>query len=238
MILHTEVFGRGEAIVFLHTGLQTGLTDFEYQREYFKEKYKVIHPDLRGHGNSKIDDLSNFFEDSAIDIAETLNHLNVASAHIVGCSIGALVGLIFAKRFPDKVKSLTISGVQSQKPSNWLVLHREEVEQQTQLLQNHEAIEYFDRVHQSNWRQLLEIVQDENWYPFKETEDLSGITSPILYMVGEGLEAEKKGTLYYPTIKDDVHVSIIPFSSHLVHFEQPEIYTKILEEFVGNMNER
>lgn len=238
LILHTEVFGRGEAIVFLHTGLQTGLTDFEYQREYFKEKYKVILPDLRGHGNSKADELANFFEDSATDIAETLNHLNVASAHIVGCSIGALVGLIFAKRFPDKVKSLTISGLQSQKPSNWLALHREEVKQQTQLLQNHEAIEYFDRLHQSSWRQLLETVQDENWYPFKETGDLSGITSPILYMVGEGLEAETKGALYYPTIKEDVHVSIIPFSSHLVHLEQPEIYTKILEKFVGNMNER
>ena len=165
LILHTEVFGRGEAIVFLHTGLQTGLTDFEYQREYFKEKYKVILPDLRGHGNSKADELANFFEDSATDIAETLNHLNLTSAHIVGCSIGALVGLIFAKRFPDKVKSLTISGLQSQKPSNWLALHREEVKQQTQLLQNHEAIEYFDRLHQSSWRQLLEIVQDENWYP-------------------------------------------------------------------------
>ncbi|WP_237474018.1 alpha/beta fold hydrolase [Virgibacillus halodenitrificans] len=44
------------------------MTDFEYQREYFKEKYKVILPDLRGHGKSGEKDLSNFFEDSAQDI--------------------------------------------------------------------------------------------------------------------------------------------------------------------------
>ena len=42
LLLHTEVFGDGEPIVFLHTGLQTGLTDFEYQREYFKYNFKVI----------------------------------------------------------------------------------------------------------------------------------------------------------------------------------------------------
>ena len=60
MILHTEIFGNGEPIVFLHTGLQTGLTDFEYQREYFQKNFKVILPDLRGHGNSKAEDFSNF----------------------------------------------------------------------------------------------------------------------------------------------------------------------------------
>lgn len=124
MILHTEVFGDGEPIIFLHTGLQTGMTDFEFQREFFKDKYKVILPDLRGHGNSVVDDLSNFFEDSAKDIAETLNHLGIESTYIVGCSLGALVGLFFTKRFPDKVKSLTISGVLSERPNNWLEIQK------------------------------------------------------------------------------------------------------------------
>jgi len=238
LILHTEVLGDGEPIVFLHTGLQTGMTDFEYQREYFKEKYKVVLPDLRGHGSSIEDNLSNFFEDSAKDIAETLNYLRVESAHIVGCSLGALVGLTFAKRYPRNVKSLAISGVLPAKPENWLELHNEDVEHQTRLLQSDEATSYFDSLHQSNWRHLLEIVKNENWYPFKETKDLDGITSPILYMVGEGKEAETKGVLYYPSIKNDVHVSIIPFASHLVHVEQPEIYTKILEVFITDVNKR
>ncbi|WP_228409471.1 alpha/beta fold hydrolase [Radiobacillus deserti] len=81
--MHTEVFGAGEPIAFLHTGLQTGLTDFEYQREYFKEKYKVILPDLRGHGKSVEEDLTNFYKGSAKDIVDTLINLEVDSAHIV-----------------------------------------------------------------------------------------------------------------------------------------------------------
>ncbi|GAA0488539.1 alpha/beta hydrolase [Salinibacillus aidingensis] len=235
MILHTEVFGDGEPIVFLHTGLQTGLTDFEYQREHFKDKYKVVLPDLRGHGKSVEGDFSNFFEDSAEDIAETLIHLGVESAHIAGCSLGALVGLFFAKRFPYKVKSLAISGVIPERPDNWLELLKEDIEHQAQLLQNDEVVSYFDHLHKSNWKESLKFVKDENWYPFEETKDLDGIDSPILYIVGEEKEAETKGALLYPSIKDDVHVSIVPFASHLVHTEQPDIYTKILERFISEV---
>lgn len=232
MILHTEVFGEGEPIVFLHTGLQTGSNDFEYQRDYFKNHYKVILPDLRGHGNSVTDNFSNFFEDSAYDIAETLTYLELESAHIVGCSLGALAGLFFAKRFPNKVKSLVISGVLPKKPINWLELHREDVEHQDTLLQSEEVIGYFDRSHKSDWRRALQIAKDENWYPFGETGDLDGIHSPILYIVGEEKDAEVEGALLYRSMKASVHVSIIPFASHLVHSEQPHIYTKIIEEFI------
>ncbi|RNA68561.1 alpha/beta fold hydrolase [Alteribacter keqinensis] len=236
MILHTEVFGEGQPIVFLHTGLQTGLTDFEYQREYFKNKYKIVLPDLRGHGNSVEDDFTNFFEDSAEDIAETLSHLGIESTHLVGCSLGALVGLYFAKRFPSKVKSLTISGVLAKRPDNWIELQKEGVEHQSQLLKNNDAVGYFENLHKSNWRQFLEMAKNENWYPFEETNDLDGIIAPILYMVGEGNKAEAKGTLFYPSIKDDVHVSIIPFASHLVHSEQPDIYSRILEKFLNKVD--
>lgn len=142
MILHTTVLGKGEPLLFLHTGLQTGLTDFEYQREYFKGNYQVILPDLRGHGKSKIDNIVNFFEDSVVDLVETLDDLQIDSAHIVGCSLGGLVGLIFAKRFPDRVKSLTISGVLPEKPHNWAEMQSIEAKNQLALLENEEVVHY------------------------------------------------------------------------------------------------
>ncbi|WP_427138007.1 alpha/beta fold hydrolase [Psychrobacillus psychrodurans] len=55
MKLHTNVTGDGKPIVFLHTGLQTGLLDFEFQRDYFSKSYQVVSPDLRGHGQSITD---------------------------------------------------------------------------------------------------------------------------------------------------------------------------------------
>ena len=237
LILYTEVLGSGEPIVFLHTGLQTGLLDFVYQREYFKNNFKVILPDLRGHGKSIENDFSNFFEDSAKDLLETLEHLEVKSAHIVGCSLGALVGLYFAKMYPHKAKSLCISGVLPVKPENWLELHNENVEGQTQLLHHEETVKYFDSIHMSDWKQFLYMGRNEEWYPFEETKDLDTITCPVLYMVGEGNKDETKGAIVYPLTKENVHVSIIPFAGHLIHSDQHEIYTKVLELFLSKVDE-
>ena len=236
MILHTEVLGDGEPLVFLHTGLQTGNTDFEYQRDYFKKNYKVILPDLRGHGKSITNNISNFFEDSAIDIEETLKELGIESAHIVGCSLGGLAGLSFAKKFPNKVKSLTISGILAERPENWLEMHREDAESQAQLLHNEDLIHYFDHLHSSDWKQFIRMGQDEEWYPFHMTKSLEEIHSPILYIVGEGNKAESKSAVLYQSLKKDIHVSIIPFASHLVHSQQPKIYTDILSLFLENVN--
>lgn len=236
MILYSESFGTGEPIVFLHSGLQTGLTDFEYQRDYFKDHYQVIVPDLRGHGNSVSDDLGNFFEDSANDLAKTLESLDIENAHIVAASLGALVGLFFAKRFPAKVKSLTISGVTPDKPANWAQLHEQEAGNQQQVLQYEEVTVYFDQLHKGDWRKFFEMAKHEEWYPFEETKDLSAISSPILYIAGEGNPNETQGVLYYPDKHDHVHVSIIPFASHLVHTEQAELHAKTLELFLSHVD--
>ncbi len=236
MILHSVEVGTGEPIVFLHTGLQTGMTDFEYQREFFKDSYRVVLPDLRGHGQSINNDLSNFFEDAAGDLLDTLKKKEMSSIHIVGASLGALVGLFFAKRFPEKVKSLTLSGITPGKPENWNQMHKEDVAVQTQLLQNEEAIHHFDQLHAADWKQFLYMARNDEWYPFEETKDLAGIRSPILLIVGEGNPNETTGAISYRSMHENVHVSIIPFASHLVHMEQPKLFSEVLKLFLKGIS--
>lgn len=205
--------------------------------KYFKQNYKVILPDLRSHGKSVSDDLANNFQDAAEDLSDTLNHLGIVSAHIVGCSLGGLISTFFAKKHPNKVKSLTISGVTSGKPENWEEMHAADVERQTQLLQSQEAIALFDSMHEGDWRKLLYETRDPEWYPFEETKDLGTLTMPILFMVGENQPDEVNTTTIYPKTNKNVHVSVIPFAGHLVHDEQPEVYTKILEGFLNRVME-
>ncbi|MGD6873306.1 alpha/beta fold hydrolase [Sutcliffiella horikoshii] len=232
MLLHTEVFGDGVPIVFLHTGLQTGMTDFEEQREYFQSEFKVILPDLRGHGKSTSQELSNYYEDSAADLKDTLDHLGVESAHIVGCSIGALVGLFFAKRFPEKVKTLTLSGMMAEKPANWSEIHLNMVEQQNSLLEDEQVGAYFEQLHGDGWREFINLAEEEDSYPFEETSDLGGLEMPTLFMVGEENANETRGVIIAPLLNKQIHVSVIPFAGHLVHSEQPEVYNQILKRFL------
>ncbi len=232
MILHTESFGTGEPLVFLHNGLLTGLTDFEFQRDHFRDRYHVVFPDLRGHGESVSDELDRFFEDSATDLAETFDHLGIESAHIVGASLGALVGIFFAKQYPAKVKSLAISGVIAEKPVNWPELHKQDTFKWRQILHYEEAVTYYNQMHKADWRKFIEMGQSEDWYPFEETQDLSAIDAPVLCMAGEGNPNETKSVLYYSGKHEHVHASVIPFASHLVHAEQAELHTKTLELFL------
>jgi len=146
MNLHTEVIGSGEPIVFLHTGLQTGKTELDEQSGYFQNKYQVILPDLRGHGHSVADNLTNYFHASAKDLAETLDKLGIVSAHIAGCSLGALVGLVFAKRYPEKVKSLILSGIIPEKPVDWEEMIELDAINEAELVEKKEIVKYFNRI--------------------------------------------------------------------------------------------
>lgn len=239
MILHTSIVGEGAPIVFLHTGLQTGEIDFTYQREFFKDKYQVILPDLRGHGKSETDQINvlNFFEESAVDLKETFDQLQIEKAHIVGVSLGALVGLVFAKRFPNRVISLTLSGIIPEKPHNWQELQVADVEMQKAVLSNEEAVNYFDNIHSSDWKSFIEMTQDHDWYPFNETGDVSNVLCPALLIVGEGQPHEVKGALTYPEMNETFHVAVVPFASHLVHSDQPELYSMILDRFLDELKE-
>ncbi|WP_249872665.1 alpha/beta fold hydrolase [Oceanobacillus saliphilus] len=232
MILHTEVTGKGEAFVFLHTGLQTGITELNVQKEYFKQNYQVILPDLRGHGKSTSNDLTNYFQDCARDLLETLETLGIQSAHFAGCSLGALVALVFAKNHPEKVRILTLSGIIPEKPTDWEEINKEDAENIAKMLENPETAAYFDDIHEGDWRELLRSTQDVDWYPFDETADLSVLNMPVLFLVGEQNADETIGTITYPKMNRNIHVSIIPFAGHVVHLEQPEIYNKIVEGFL------
>lgn len=232
LLLHTNIIGNGEPIVFLHTGLQTGVTDFIFQREYFSNNYQVISPDLRGHGQSEADNIQNFFEDSAKDLFETFAHLNLEVIHLVGCSLGALVAIKFAKMFPEKVATLTISGITPVKPENWLELHEQDVKGQTEVLNSKEIAGYFDQLHLSDWRQFIYFGRDENWYPFEDVVAIAEFNFPVLFMVGEDKANETIGASILPKRNINIHIAIVPFAGHLVHTDQPQVYSNILETFI------
>ncbi|MBP2076816.1 alpha/beta fold hydrolase [Oceanobacillus polygoni] len=207
MILHTEKSGDGETIIFLHTGLQTGRTELTEQDAYFREKYQVILPDLRGHGKSVSEAYSNYFKESANDLLETADHLGIASAHVAGCSLGALVALVFAKIYPKRVKSLILSGIIPEKPLDWEAMEKEDAEQEAKILAVQANVDYFDKIHHGDWRKLLQSTREADWYPFDETGDLSELSMPVLFIVGEANQHETVGAIKYPNSNENIHVA-------------------------------
>ncbi|MDF9558636.1 alpha/beta hydrolase [Bacillus tropicus] len=235
MILYTHILGEGEPIVLLHSGGMTGLVEYEEQAAFFQEQnYQVIRPDLRGHGRSG-GTLENYFLRSAKDLYETLEHLQIDRCHIAGVSLGGLVALLFAKKYPGKVRTLTFSGIFPVKRENWEESQEYEAKCHQQLMENEEVVTYMNQIHEkSDWKVLLESWQVKDWYPFDETGEVANLQIPTLCIAGGDSEDEVTAATTFKQLNKNIHIAVIPFAGHLVHSDQPKIYSNILSNFLQN----
>ena len=105
--LHYLEAGAGQPVLLLH-GLGSCGDDWLFQTPILAERWRVIAPDLRGHGQSGKPRGPITMAQLATDIAGLMDGLGLAPAHIVGLSLGGLVGQQLAIDFPQKVNRLVL----------------------------------------------------------------------------------------------------------------------------------
>jgi 3-oxoadipate enol-lactonase len=105
--LHCEIEGSGEPLLFIH-GLGSCAEDWQSQIEYFRDRYRTIACDLRGHGRSSKPRGPYSIEVFARDLASLLRELETGPAHVVGISLGGMVAFELAVDSPERVRSLVI----------------------------------------------------------------------------------------------------------------------------------
>jgi pimeloyl-ACP methyl ester carboxylesterase len=98
--------GTGEPVVLLH-GLGSSGRDWEDQIPALASRYRVIAPDLRGHGDSEKLTHSTIAA-MAEDVAQLLAALGTGPVHVVGISMGGMIAFQLALDAPDLVNSLVI----------------------------------------------------------------------------------------------------------------------------------
>lgn len=99
--------GKGTPIIFIH-GLASHKGSWETQHE-LSDTYRLIIPDLRGHGiyNNSYTEFT--MEKYAADIIEILEHLQIDSAYFVGLSLGGLITMEIYKQRPKLIKGIILS---------------------------------------------------------------------------------------------------------------------------------
>jgi pimeloyl-ACP methyl ester carboxylesterase len=108
-----EVLGSGPPVVLLHP--------FPANHDLWKpaaqavlSRYRVILPDLRGHGDSDIGEGPATMEKHAADIARVLDHEEVGRAPVVGVSIGGYVLFEFWRKYRPRVEALVLCNTKAQ----------------------------------------------------------------------------------------------------------------------------
>lgn len=105
--LYYEMRGQGEPLLLIH-GLGSSSRDWEYQVPFFARDYEVVVYDVRGHGQSDKPPGPYSVPLFTRDLAGLIEGLEIAPAHVVGISMGGMIGLELVVDRPDLVRSLVV----------------------------------------------------------------------------------------------------------------------------------
>jgi len=109
--LHYNEYGSGTPIVLLH-GFPFSNTIWQPQQPLAHE-YRMITPDLRGHGKSPAPEGVYEMEILADDVLALLDSLNISQAVIMGHSMGGYVTLAMWRKAPERFLALGLISSQA-----------------------------------------------------------------------------------------------------------------------------
>jgi pimeloyl-ACP methyl ester carboxylesterase len=110
--LHYSEAGAGTPLVLLH-GYPLGSEIWRAQQAGLADRWRVITPDLRGHGKSTAPEGPYSMEAMARDVLALLDALRIPKAVLMGHSMGGYVTLAAAKIAPERFLGLGLVASQA-----------------------------------------------------------------------------------------------------------------------------
>ena len=102
-----SIKGTGPAVFFVH-GIGARKTSWDEVCKFLEKDFTCISYDLRGHGDSPKGLLPYSLENLVDDLETLRQKLNIEKIHIVGHSLGGMIGPAYTKSFPENVISVSL----------------------------------------------------------------------------------------------------------------------------------
>jgi pimeloyl-ACP methyl ester carboxylesterase len=230
-----ETYGEGEPLVLLHGGLATA-ESWAMQIPVLAERYRVYVPERRGHGRTPDVAGPMTYEMMAEDTAAFLDAAGTGTAHLVGWSDGAVVGMLVALRRPELVRKLVVIGqyfnFDGQVPE-----FREMIDYWGYNLP--EALhELYDRVSPDGpehfpvvLEKLLRMWREE---PDIALPELAGVGAHALVMQGDDDIVKVEHSAILAAMLADAQLAVIPGSSHMAPLEKPDLVNRLILDFLSD----
>lgn len=214
--MYYEIYGSGTPVVLLH-GNGGSIVGHSKRIEYFSKKYKVIAIDSRAHGKS-IDTTSVLtYEMMAKDIHDLLDTLTIDSALIWGQSDGAILALLLAIHYPEKVRKA--AGFAANLRPDTTAIIPEILEWAGTLSK---------QVISTKDKQLLRLVMEQPHIP---VSDLNRIRAPFLVMMGDRDVIQFGHSIEIFKNIPTGFFFVMPGSTHFGVYEHPDWFNMILDDF-------
>ena len=124
--IHYKTAGSGKAVVLLHGFLESHTMWLDFAGR-LSEKYRVIMPDLPGHGRTSSFGYAHTMEFMAECVQHVIRSSHIRRYHLVGHSMGGYVGMAMAEMYPDKIRGICLLHSTASADSEEKKLDRERV---------------------------------------------------------------------------------------------------------------
>jgi pimeloyl-ACP methyl ester carboxylesterase len=251
-----EVRGNGPAVVLLHP--------FPCHREFWhpvaaalESRYRLILPDLRGHGDSELGEGPALMHKHASDVARVLDAAGIGKAAFVGCSIGGYILFEFWRRFRARVNSLAFCDTRPQADNaearaNRLKAADAVLDQGTEpfietmipklmgrttLATRPDLVDGARTMMRKMSAEDISQVQRGMAERPDSVADLKTIDVPTLIAIGEEdvLSTVADGELMRQNIAGS-QLKVIPKAGHYAPWEQPEAVGTVLRQFLDSVH--
>lgn len=186
-----EAVGAGPPLVMLHGAGSGGQRDFAAQLPSYRTAFRCYLPDSRGHGRTRWDAGDDFSLEMLVDdVAAFVDGLELASFHLVGFSMGAMTALRFAARQPERLRTLVVIGISTEREPRAAIARRlmdpDRIESEDPALAADLALRIDAHQGRGAWRRLLPaIAADVAVQPLLTARELHAIDAPTLVACGD-----------------------------------------------------
>lgn len=263
VLLHVEVTGEGEPILFIHE-FAGDHRSWEPQVRAFSRRHRCVTYAARGYPPSAVpDDPAAYSQDHAVsDALAVLDALEIDRAHLVGLSMGGFCALHVGLRHPDRVLSVAIGGVGYGARSETREAFRQECELIARAFEEEGAeqvaVRYAvgparvqfqnknPRGHAEFARMLAEHSSEgsartmrgfqkerPSLYDFRD--DFAAMVIPVLIMVGDEDEGAIEPSVMMKRTIPTAGLSVLPRTGHTLNLEEPELFNQLIESFLGDV---
>lgn len=223
MIPYYQTYGQAtQALVLLHSGGMAGV-EWQPQIEALSKRYRLLVPDLPGHGKTLLPDDKLTISTLAKAVIAMLDAEKIEKAHICGSSMGAATAMYLSLHYAERISKAVFYRISYQKTGG--------THEQTQLMANPEywqrfgLQEWLSKLHEPQggaqaWQRVIarvaEALNPQTTEHSHRLEDFAQIQKPVLIITGDRdpVSPLEDALALYRTIPD-CGLWIMPFASHI-----------------------
>jgi pimeloyl-ACP methyl ester carboxylesterase len=141
-LLHHEIVGDGEPLLLLHGFTGSGDDWVHAGRDALAQRYRLIIPDLRGHGRTPNPAPVLTMRQCALDVLALLDRLGIARCKAIGMSMGGNILLHLATRARDRVEAMVLVSATPYYPEQARAIMRQEPRARATFADSHDDMTF------------------------------------------------------------------------------------------------